>query len=1465
MGDAEVAEAADEPTPTVSATPPAEEIGAAAASHEIDATEFQPLTPARLLDTRRAIGVPVAGKLGPGETITLDVTGRGGVPDDGVAAVVLNLTSTEATAEAFLTAWPSGTSRPLASNLNTDPGTDTPNLAFVGVGVGGNVEIYNSAGEGHVVADVLGWFPATATYHPLQPARLLDTRRPIGVPVAGTVGPASTTTLQVAGREGVPLDGVDAVVLNVTSTEATTQSFVTVWPTGEERPRASNLNTDPGTNTPNLTIVKLGTGGAVDLYNEGGEGHLVADVLGWFPTGSAYRSISPERIVDTRRDQGLPGPLDPAETLTLDLPDEPIGALVVNITSTAATERSFLTAWPWGVTRPLASNLNTDPGQNTPNLAIIKIGDLGDLGFYNSSGTGELVVDVLGWFTTASTLVEIDEPGIEGHVEIPATTHELPSEAVVAVVPAVTPTGPPVTMTLERPNDPEPTEVGDVIELSAEALPPGVVAPAPPPLPPELEEEFADNDGTLSEPNGQFTGEVTAVSDLGGGAQQVTVVPGELYVQVLTERSAPRAEVGDHVLVPGTPALPDGFIGKVTVSESLLGYRALTAVPGTLDEAFLDVDLEVDPSEAGVVPDPGAAVTGPITGVPRSDPPQPPLPGNLSFGTSLDTVADVVQAIGLGGPCQIEGIDAGFSAGIGWRFSVDWKWYLFVPVPRVVALVEPYAEAFVTLQKASVACQFELPVVGFSLPITKNLKATVALGLVIDVEAGVTGFDLHATADAGVRMGWDGTRAKGDRFVWIPYSDADQNLSEIDGSQLTDPADLALFAQVDLWFSAGVTVIGLPVFEAAFGPFAEFTMTANSTAPWWALDIGVAAKVEVFERSVYESEIPVIFDWLPNCPADPPWDEQPCRSTPPPGSTRANGDVRVLHPRMRFSADGPIDPLRITTSSLVAVEQVAFAQPLATDGWFPAVRWDVVGGSLPPGMSLGDDGVVRGTPPVVSTPTTWTFTAQAWDAADGPAGGATRSITLTVWPDANITGAAERYFFVGEQNSVQLTAEGRPGFTWSSPDLPGWLSLSPDGVLTGTPPVEKIEPVRFHVVDGNGRVDDATVGIAVVQRANQRLEVGDWAAGEVDVSADGRVVTFHTRVGLDPADVDGMPDVYVYDRVSGLLTLADVPAAEAVAPSISDDGGTIAFFAYGMGPPDGDYYNAILYDVAEGIWVNIGTAQNIVCAPDSMPGVPDGHQSLCESTLPYITSVESVEVSGDGSAVAYVANGHVVVHDVPTGTTRLVHVASPGQPQPLCPNPPTGSSLQWTSSDPSISDDGTKVAFTTGCYPLSDSYVVVADLATGALVDVASDRQQAEPSLSGDGTRVAVIDYDGTLGSTVRVHTPGSTAAPVVVGAAWAAPSLDDHGTHVAYLATSDTIFGTGTTPVVVRSSVPALAGEPTKVSFGGAGVPDAAADRPAISGDGSMVVYGSFASDIVPGDTDGTWDVFIWDPAGTA
>jgi hypothetical protein len=80
----------------------------------------------------------------------------------------------------------------------------------------------------------------------------------------------------------VPASGVSAVVLNVTATAPTSTTWVTVWPSGQPRPDASNLNVLAGQSRPNLVVARVGAGGRVSLYNAFGSTHLIADVVGWF-------------------------------------------------------------------------------------------------------------------------------------------------------------------------------------------------------------------------------------------------------------------------------------------------------------------------------------------------------------------------------------------------------------------------------------------------------------------------------------------------------------------------------------------------------------------------------------------------------------------------------------------------------------------------------------------------------------------------------------------------------------------------------------------------------------------------------------------------------------------------------------------------------------------------------------------------------------------------------------------------------------------------------------------------------------------------------------------------------------------------------------------------------------------------------------------------------------------------------
>ena len=374
---------------------------------------YHPLPPVRILDTRTGLGGGTA-KVGPGGPLSLQVTGRGGVPATGVSAVALNVTVTEPTAGSFLTVWPAGEARPLASNLNYEAGATVPNMVVVKVGAGGKVNLFNFSGSVHVIADVAGWYGpylpvAGAAYTPLPPSRLLDTRTGNGAP-AHQVRAGGTIALQVTGRGGVPATGVSAVVLNVTVTEPDAVSFLAVYPNDQPRPLVSNLNYRARDTVANLVVVKVGANGGVSLYNNGGSVHVIADVAGWygvdgFTSVGTYTALAPTRILDTRTGNGAPaarvgagGVVSLQVTGRGGIPAGGVGAVVLNITVTEPNGVSFLTAWPGGAARPLASNLNYTPGQTVPNLVVVQVGAGGTVELYNYSGSAHVIADVAGWY-----------------------------------------------------------------------------------------------------------------------------------------------------------------------------------------------------------------------------------------------------------------------------------------------------------------------------------------------------------------------------------------------------------------------------------------------------------------------------------------------------------------------------------------------------------------------------------------------------------------------------------------------------------------------------------------------------------------------------------------------------------------------------------------------------------------------------------------------------------------------------------------------------------------------------------------------------------------------------------------------------------------------------------------------------------------------------------------------------------
>lgn len=242
---------------------------------------FTAVNPGRVLDTRNGTGRAGAiGPVGAGQSIDVSVTGLAGVPAVGVSGVALNVTADSPTAEGYLTVWPTGEGRPGASSHNFVPGLTVANLVLAKVGTGGQVSIFNSAGTTHVVADVVGYFSAGGgKFVPMSPQRIVDSRYGIGgIPPGLNAG--QSVSVDVAGVGGVPANATAAIV-NVTSVDSTSPSFITVWPAGSSMPTASTLNPRPGVPIPNLAYLKLGTGGQLSLYNNAGFTHYIVDVFGY--------------------------------------------------------------------------------------------------------------------------------------------------------------------------------------------------------------------------------------------------------------------------------------------------------------------------------------------------------------------------------------------------------------------------------------------------------------------------------------------------------------------------------------------------------------------------------------------------------------------------------------------------------------------------------------------------------------------------------------------------------------------------------------------------------------------------------------------------------------------------------------------------------------------------------------------------------------------------------------------------------------------------------------------------------------------------------------------------------------------------------------------------------------------------------------------------------------------------------
>ena len=383
------------------------------------------------------------------------------------------------------------------------------------------------------------------------------------------------------------------------------------------------------------------------------------------------------------------------------------------------------------------------------------------------------------------------------------------------------------------------------------------------------------------------------------------------------------------------------------------------------------------------------------------------------------------------------------------------------------------------------------------------------------------------------------------------------------------------------------------------------------------------------------------------------------------------------------------------------------------------------------------------------------------------------------------------------------------------------------------------------------------------------------------VSADGRFVAFASdAANLAAGDTNAVNDIFVRDRQTGVTervsvdsneTQADFASANDERTAISADGRFVAFrsAATNLVPGDTGFRSDIFVRDRQA-----GTTERV--------SVDGAEVEADESSFKASISGDGRFVAFESSATNLVAvdsNGStdVFVRDRQLGATELVSVNS--------------AEAQGSGSDPSISADGRYVAFASSSTNLvtGDSNgkadIFVRDRQTGTTERVSVDSAEAqtndgsnEPSISADGRFVAFTSVATNLvaGDTntasdifVRDRQTGVTTRVSVNSAAGQAngtnrePSVSADGRFVSFHSLATNLVAGDSNGVYDVFVHDRLAGTTQRVSVDSVGA-QANADNTfygsAIAGDGRFVVFHSVATNLVANDTNAKPDVFLRD-----
>jgi DNA-binding beta-propeller fold protein YncE len=270
--------------------------------------------------------------------------------------------------------------------------------------------------------------PAALEFVPIAPCRVVDTRRsPNGTFNGPPIGGQTSRNFPIPqGACGIPSDAA-AYSVNVTMVpiQGRPVGYLTIWPTGEDQPVVSTMNSLDGRIKANAAIVPAGYLGAVSVYASNVT-NAVIDIDGYFNTPSnqtlQFYPLTPCRVFDTRNANGPLGgpqltggvprafPLLNSSCIPSDV--NPLAySMNFTVTPNGGQPMGYLTVWPTGGGRPTVSTLNNLTNTVVANAAIVPAGDGGAISAYADQNTN-LVGDINGYF-------DLPDSGLELYTGVP--------------------------------------------------------------------------------------------------------------------------------------------------------------------------------------------------------------------------------------------------------------------------------------------------------------------------------------------------------------------------------------------------------------------------------------------------------------------------------------------------------------------------------------------------------------------------------------------------------------------------------------------------------------------------------------------------------------------------------------------------------------------------------------------------------------------------------------------------------------------------------------------------------------------------------------------------------------------------------------------------------------------------------------------------------------------------------------